>query len=385
MLRVIRMKNRIYFLFIGVVVCTSLLLIISSNPKSHSVVVQSIVAETQNGIQTLKNHFNKKQQLLYVDNKYLIELGLEDEDEEESKDGLSKSLKPIYWPDARWKKNVSEPVIVSAVLNGQSGDAVQFLRNTKLFLPSHNIILYDLGMSGHELDHVMKFCNSSKCQIKDFSFSHFPSHVKNLKTSAFRPLIIQLVLKDAGAVLWMDLRQRLTTGDLSTYLSDISKTSGVLTWAMEQTTPTSALTHPKMFEYLDKNPEDYNFQHMVDLTAMLIYNKKDISLKLMDPWVKCALLEDCIEPIGAQSTGCRFDKKPGFRYSGCHGYDVSAFNVVIGQMFNFNESQYMGKKRFFVKMSEDAESTTNNSSITSPSPESFSVTKHVNIRNLLFN
>lgn len=43
---------------------------------------------------------------------------------------------------------------------------------------------------------------------------------------------------------------------------------------------------------------------------------------------------------GAQSNGCRFDKKPLYRYSGCHAYDVSAFNIVLGLTWNFDETKY---------------------------------------------
>lgn len=43
---------------------------------------------------------------------------------------------------------------------------------------------------------------------------------------------------------------------------------------------------------------------------------------------------------GAQSGGCRFDKKPYYRYSGCHSYDVSALNIVLGLHFKFDADQY---------------------------------------------
>lgn len=43
---------------------------------------------------------------------------------------------------------------------------------------------------------------------------------------------------------------------------------------------------------------------------------------------------------GAQSGGCRFNKKPLYRYSGCHAYDVSAFNIVLGLTWNFDETKY---------------------------------------------
>ncbi len=97
-----------------------------------------------------------------------------------------------------------------------------------------------------------------------------------------------------------------------------------------------------MFAKLGVSPadlENYNFQHMVSAQALLIYNIPSVRDKLMLPWVKCVLVEDCLEPIGAQSSGCRYDKKPQYRYSGCHDYDISALNIVLGQMFNFDESR----------------------------------------------
>lgn len=61
----------------------------------------------------------------------------------------------------------------------------------------------------------------------------------------------------------------------------------------------------------------------------------------MLPWVQCALTAECIAPIGAQRSGCRFDKKPLYRYSGCHRYDVSALNVVLGIMYDYNFHKYL--------------------------------------------
>ena len=48
------------------------------------------------------------------------------------------------------------------------------------------------------------------------------------------------------------------------------------------------------------------------------------------------------------------DKKPAFRYSGCHAYEVSALNVVLGKVFDFDESKYIidDKYKLFVKNSD---------------------------------
>lgn len=48
----------------------------------------------------------------------------------------------------------------------------------------------------------------------------------------------------------------------------------------------------------------------------------------------------CNHFAGAQSIGCRYDKKPLYRYSGCHAYDASAFNIVLGLTWNFDETKY---------------------------------------------
>ena len=54
------------------------------------------------------------------------------------------------------------------------------------------------------------------------------------------------------------------------------------------------------------------------------------------------------------ATGCNLDKKPAFRYSGCHAYEVSALNVVLGKVFDFDESKYIidDKYKLFVKNSD---------------------------------
>jgi len=42
-----------------------------------------------------------------------------------------------------------------------------------------------------------------------------------------------------------------------------------------------------------------------------------------------------------QSDACDLTREPRFRYSGCHRYDASAFNVILGQMFYFDDTSYI--------------------------------------------
>ena len=79
--------------------------------------------------------------------------------------------------------------------------------------------------------------------------------------------------------------------------------------------------------------------------ALLIYNTPTVHQRLMLPWLQCALLPDCVAPTGAQAGGCRFNKKPHYRYSGCHGYDTSALNVALGLMFRPDRTPYIETER----------------------------------------
>lgn len=108
-----------------------------------------------------------------------------------------------------------------------------------------------------------------------------------------------------------------------------------------------------MFEYFHTDADNFLFVQMVSADVLLIVNTESVQREIMLPWVQCSLTPDCIVPIGAQSEGCKFNKKPQYRYSGCHSYDASALNIVLGLKFKLDESKYTydGKVRVFDKVS----------------------------------
>ncbi|XP_014612603.1 PREDICTED: uncharacterized protein LOC106791474 isoform X3 [Polistes canadensis] len=147
-------------------------------------------------------------------------------------------------------------------------------------------------------------------------------------------------LNALGSILFMDSNVRLNSSDVSKYLFP---KSGVLTWPTRHAI--SSLTHPKMYEYFHASAESFFFLPLIRASHIVIRNTKDIREKVMLPWVQCALTRDCICPIGAQSAGCRFNKRPQYRYSGCHAYDTSALNIVLGLHFNFDDTSYTHQER----------------------------------------
>ena len=41
-----------------------------------------------------------------------------------------------------------------------------------------------------------------------------------------------------------------------------------------------------------------------------------------------------------------------YRYSGCHSYDNSALNILLGLAFGFDETKYIFKEKLFASMDE---------------------------------
>lgn len=197
----------------------------------------------------------------------------------------------------------------------------------------------------------------------------------------------------------MDSNVRLNSSDISNYL--LPK-YGLLTWPTKHAT--SSLTHPKMYEYFHASAESFFFLPLVRASYLVIRNTEEIRKNVMLPWVQCALTRDCICPIGeclqsslrdenlncltffipgAQSAGCRFNKKPQYRYSGCHAYDTSALNIVLGRYFNFDDTRYIyqSEKTFFHKLEpeeifEEYLALTKQNNVTESNPKNFISTEH---------
>ena len=54
-----------------------------------------------------------------------------------------------------------------------------------------------------------------------------------------------------------------------------------------------------------------------------------------------------------------------YRYSGCHSYDNSALNILLGLAFSFDETKYISKEKLFASMDEITSQETEESESTS--------------------
>lgn len=148
-----------------------------------------------------------------------------------------------------------------------------------------------------------------------------------------RPLAIQDALNRVGSVFYIENDLRITS-----HLDGILEQKPVGCFQTRQ--PVTSLTHFSMVDYFRTSIEGFQFLPMVEMTRLLLWNTQEVHQQVMLPWVLCVLTPECLRPIGAQSNGCRFNKKPRYRYSGCHAFDTSALNIALGLAYKFDETNY---------------------------------------------
>ncbi|XP_050314901.1 uncharacterized protein LOC126749241 [Anthonomus grandis grandis] len=333
-----RTKN---FLIASVIVTVSLAFFIFGHHKPET--IQNIVSSTNEQIQNFKDNLrDAESKTLVTDQKLLDVLGFSEED-------------PRLYPKDVWK-NTSMPVIVTYVLEGQESQAVGLVSNVPRVLHNNTILVYNLGLSDGGLKTLQNYCNSSRCQVITVDLYDFPSHVQDEVLHAYRPIVIQDALSRTGAILFMECSYRILPNVTHKMIMDLFENralpQGFLTFPLKTKNPVTSLTHKKMFEYFRTDAENFQFLQMVSADVLFIINIKEIHQEIMLPWVQCALTQDCIFPIGAQSAGCKFDKKPSYRYSGCHYYDASALNIVLGLKYRFISNKYSFRKpvRYFTEV-----------------------------------
>ncbi|KAK7067883.1 hypothetical protein SK128_005792 [Halocaridina rubra] len=279
-------------------------------------------------------------------------------------EGLGFVEDPLLFPQHSWD-NLSTPVLASAVSGGEVWQVEGLLAAAQLISTNLTVVIYSLELPSLQLQQLEDVCNLS-CVVMKFDFGVYPSHVKDLRLKAYRPIIIQELLVRTGAVLWLDASVRfvmethdseVATDKIEEWSNLVLKNGGVLTWPLASVSvlPTAALTHPNMFPFFHTDKHNYDFQQMGDAGTILVFNTAGVHAYLMKPWVSCALTQNCISPIGAQDTGCRYDKKPLFRYSGCHHYDASAFNVALGVMFSYDTRPYLAASSPFTRILQKPE------------------------------
>uniref|UniRef100_A0A2M4BRZ5 Putative secreted protein n=1 Tax=Anopheles marajoara TaxID=58244 RepID=A0A2M4BRZ5_9DIPT len=321
------MRTKPFLLLLTCVVMTTFLLILFGSAGQQNESLKNIVSQTHQQFRNLKKNLRESNSdpRPEIDPKYLAQLGF---------------TQPIY------NGSRSNFTIVTYALPGELASTVLFVQNVAMKLPNQALLVYDLGLAEADLHTLQAFCNSSTvhCAVITYDLSTLPAHVSDHSMHAFRPIIIHDALARSKVILFTENNVRLKGGrngarDIEEIrIRTENSTSGVLGCATKQ--PVTSRTHPKMFEYFEIAVDNFFFLPMTSLEFVFFRNSPTVNEKVLLPWVRCALTLECLHPIGAQSGGCKYNKKPLYRYSGCHAYDACAFNIILGMTFGYDESNY---------------------------------------------
>ena len=82
-------------------------------------------------------------------------------------------------------------------------------------------------------------------------------------------VVFQEMLNRYGSVIWADSAEYFQSDNLTIPLQQAQST-GLVAWTIED--PTSAITHPKMFEFFKTKQELYYFHRAIETSHMILYD-----------------------------------------------------------------------------------------------------------------
>ncbi|XP_071853201.1 uncharacterized protein [Apostichopus japonicus] len=204
-------------------------------------------------------------------------------------------------------------VLITAFSDNHYNEAMGYIGTAQKYMPGKRIVVYDLGLSTKKQHEVKRLCN---VELRMFNFNDYPKHVSDLLTYAWKAIIINLALNEFGAVYYGDASVRFKES-LKVLLPGIEHHHGYMT-TIPNFNPTDPkykhhyqLTVPEMFIKLGIDRDEYrdciNCAPHLQPNTQLIINSTTIQTKLMQPWLRCAMVKECIAPTGSSRANHRQD------------------------------------------------------------------------------
>ncbi|XP_033627247.1 uncharacterized protein LOC117290102 [Asterias rubens] len=163
-------------------------------------------------------------------------------------------------------------VIVTAISSNHYKEGKVMISTAQNVMPNTRIVVCDLGLIPSEI-------------------REYPPHVKDLLNYAWKPALINELLYEFGAVFWAD-----SSVDIDTFRKDTGFT-------------------PK--------PRG---------GILYFVNSSYINEKLLQPWVDCSMVIECIAPHGSQNPHKK--KMKGYYV---HRYDQSALAILMYKNVRYTE------------------------------------------------
>ena len=226
-------------------------------------------------------------------------------------------------------------VSLTAVSDNHVHEVQGMLISLQHCLPDKKIIIYDLGLNTSNRKQLSSYGNVELRHFPFDDYSHIP-HVRDLHTYAWKPIIIKLVTQEYDVIMYGDacLRMKQKHCKINKALSHI-----LYNFPLFMIHPIGhrviEFTHDGMIEYLHypKARQDIAHIETLEASAFLLWVTDTMRDKVIEPWLDCAIHQECIAPEGAKLTPCKFTAQHDGHYVGCHRYDQSAINLILLREF----------------------------------------------------
>ena len=157
---------------------------------------------------------------------------------------------------------------------------------------------------------------------------------KNMKpypcTLTAELIALQMVLKTRRFVMWMDASIQFKKSDLDRLFIQ-AKQQGVMMWHNVWSLP--AHIHQDTFNFLQETPclyKGFTEYH----AGLILFHSGHETVKnyILDPWVKCALIEDCLKTKHDEKTILKCPNHKDFH--ACHRFDQAVLSLLIFRLFH---------------------------------------------------
>lgn len=198
-----------------------------------------------------------------------------------------------------------ELVIVTGANSPYYRSLFQFLASLYRHEPNIRVIVFDLGLSESERQHLQDRFPTAGLRL--FDYSKFPGYF-NIKVNAgeyaWKPVIFSDILNEyKSCVCWMDAGNVVTKPLF--WMRRITRKIGM--YSPRSSGCISDWTHPKTLEFLDVSK---NLLNKYNLTGGCVsaYYQNSKSREIVSQWKKCAIVRDCIAPKGSSKKNHRQDQ-----------------------------------------------------------------------------
>lgn len=198
-----------------------------------------------------------------------------------------------------------ELVIVTGADSTHSKSLHQFLTSLYVHEPKIRAIVFDLGLSLPDREHL-RSC-FPRVELREFNYSNYPDYF-NIKVNAgeyaWKPVIFCDVFNELKCcVCWMDAGNLIT--DSLFRLRIITKRVGM--YSPHSSGCISDWTHSKTLTFLNAPSDILNKPNLSGACVAACYQSK-VAVTIVNQWKKCALTRSCIAPEGSSRKNHRQDQ-----------------------------------------------------------------------------